>query len=213
MQCGARKRNGQPCQRRPIAGHWRCRLHGGLSTGPRVPQDKALAVANMQAGRRRWLVRLKAAGLKAPCGRKPKGTPKPSKDKRIAQAQRIVERIMIMTAEKNLPAASSRATTVGISDEFAAIGGQSLAQISDLLAARVDVEKLADPEWLAANPKVAILLNKLLATQSTASLAVISVSLKTANQLRDAKERELKRQAILDEMSAHFDAARRDGPA
>jgi hypothetical protein len=92
-QCGARTLNGQPCRRRPIAGHWRCRLHGGLSSGPRVPQDKALAVANMQAGRRRWLDRLKAAGLKAPCGRKPKGVSKPSKDKHIARAQRIVERI------------------------------------------------------------------------------------------------------------------------
>jgi hypothetical protein len=31
--CGARTRAGTPCQRRPIRGRNRCRLHGGLSPG------------------------------------------------------------------------------------------------------------------------------------------------------------------------------------
>ncbi|OLF37995.1 hypothetical protein BTW00_02215 [Psychrobacter sp. C 20.9] len=32
--CGAKTRAGKPCKKTPIAGKKRCRLHGGLSTGP-----------------------------------------------------------------------------------------------------------------------------------------------------------------------------------
>lgn len=32
--CGAKTRSGKPCNNKPIAGKKRCRLHGGLSTGP-----------------------------------------------------------------------------------------------------------------------------------------------------------------------------------
>jgi len=32
-KCGAKTRNGAPCQRPPLAGKTRCRLHGGLSPG------------------------------------------------------------------------------------------------------------------------------------------------------------------------------------
>ncbi len=51
----------------------RCRLHGGMSTGPRTPEGKARCVAGMTAGRARWLAELKAAGKRAPCGRKKGG--------------------------------------------------------------------------------------------------------------------------------------------
>jgi hypothetical protein len=32
-RCGAKTRSGTPCQRPPIRGRKRCRLHGGLSPG------------------------------------------------------------------------------------------------------------------------------------------------------------------------------------
>lgn len=35
MTCGARTRAGTPCKRRDLYASGRCRLHGGLSTGPR----------------------------------------------------------------------------------------------------------------------------------------------------------------------------------
>ena len=35
MRCGARTRAGTPCKRRDLYGSGRCRLHGGLSTGPK----------------------------------------------------------------------------------------------------------------------------------------------------------------------------------
>jgi hypothetical protein len=33
QRCGARTKTGMPCQRPPIPGRKRCRLHGGLSPG------------------------------------------------------------------------------------------------------------------------------------------------------------------------------------
>lgn len=33
-RCGAKKRDGTPCQSWPVKGKTRCRLHGGKSTGP-----------------------------------------------------------------------------------------------------------------------------------------------------------------------------------
>jgi hypothetical protein len=45
--CGARCRDGHPCQRRAVFDAYRggprngrCRNHGGLSTGPRTPEGK-----------------------------------------------------------------------------------------------------------------------------------------------------------------------------
>jgi hypothetical protein len=37
-RCGARTKTGMPCQRPPIPGRKRCRLHGGLSPG--APKGK-----------------------------------------------------------------------------------------------------------------------------------------------------------------------------
>ena len=34
--CGAKTRGGGACLRRPLAGKKRCRLHGGMATGPRT---------------------------------------------------------------------------------------------------------------------------------------------------------------------------------
>lgn len=35
LTCGARTRAGTPCKRRDLYASGRCKLHGGLSTGPR----------------------------------------------------------------------------------------------------------------------------------------------------------------------------------
>jgi hypothetical protein len=51
--CLAKTRSGAPCQKNPIANRTRCRLHGGLSTGPRTPEGKARCVAaHWKHGRR-----------------------------------------------------------------------------------------------------------------------------------------------------------------
>lgn len=51
-RCDAKTRTGKPCRMRP-ASLWndRCRLHGGLSTGPKTQEGKARIA---EAQRRRW---------------------------------------------------------------------------------------------------------------------------------------------------------------
>ncbi len=53
QRCGARTRRGTACQKHPLAGKTRCRLHGGLSTGPRTAEGKArIVAAHWKHGRR-----------------------------------------------------------------------------------------------------------------------------------------------------------------
>lgn len=49
LVCGARTRFGTRCKRRDLYRSGRCRLHGGLSTGPRPLEGKARSASN--AGR------------------------------------------------------------------------------------------------------------------------------------------------------------------
>lgn len=49
--CGARNRQGEPCQCAPLPGKKRCRFHGGASTGPRTPEGKAKARENLAKAR------------------------------------------------------------------------------------------------------------------------------------------------------------------
>jgi len=53
MTCSATTRSATPCQKPPMKGKKRCRLHGGLSTGPRTAEGKArIAAAHWKHGRR-----------------------------------------------------------------------------------------------------------------------------------------------------------------
>lgn len=51
--CGARTKAGTPCRTRPLPGRCRCKWHGGASTGPRTPEGKAKALANLCQNRQR----------------------------------------------------------------------------------------------------------------------------------------------------------------
>ena len=52
LLCGARTRSNSLCAKHPIKGKRRCRLHGGLSTGPRTREGKArIAAAQLKHGR------------------------------------------------------------------------------------------------------------------------------------------------------------------
>ena len=57
--CGARTRAGVPCQRRPVKGRKRCRLHGGLSPGaPRGSKNGNFKTGDWTAeaiAERKWL--------------------------------------------------------------------------------------------------------------------------------------------------------------
>ena len=51
--CGAKTRHGIGCQKPPMKGKKRCRLHGGLSSGPKTAEGKArIAAAHWKHGRR-----------------------------------------------------------------------------------------------------------------------------------------------------------------
>lgn len=49
--CGAKTRAGTSCKRRDLYANGRCRLHGGLSTGPRTAEGKAKAARNLRRRR------------------------------------------------------------------------------------------------------------------------------------------------------------------
>ena len=52
ISCGAKTRSGVPCAKFPMEGKRRCRLHGGLSTGPKTPEGRAaISAANTKHGR------------------------------------------------------------------------------------------------------------------------------------------------------------------
>lgn len=46
--CDAKTRQGTPCKNTRLYKNGRCKNHGGLSTGPRTEEGKALALANFQ---------------------------------------------------------------------------------------------------------------------------------------------------------------------
>ncbi len=46
LRCGATTRKGTPCKRKDIGAGGRCKLHGGMSTGPRTKRGKRRAAKN-----------------------------------------------------------------------------------------------------------------------------------------------------------------------
>ncbi len=46
MSCGAKTRSGTPCKRKDLHRSGRCRLHGGLSTGPKTLEGKRRSALN-----------------------------------------------------------------------------------------------------------------------------------------------------------------------
>jgi hypothetical protein len=97
-RCGARTRSGGRCRRYVAVDPWtrkhrkRCRLHGGLSTGPKFPDGKERSLAAANAGLARWRERMraaKAAGLisKFPCGRKPGPTKRQREEAELAAVE------------------------------------------------------------------------------------------------------------------------------
>ena len=50
-RCGAKTRNGSPCQCKPMQHKRRCKYHGGASTGSKTPEGR---LRQSQAQHRRW---------------------------------------------------------------------------------------------------------------------------------------------------------------
>ena len=65
--CGSKCRDGHACRNRVTFrkrnGNYRCRMHGGLSTGPKTAEGKARVMENLKRG---WL-RDRKAVRQTPC--------------------------------------------------------------------------------------------------------------------------------------------------
>jgi hypothetical protein len=101
------------CKNWAVRGSKRCRLHGGLSTGPRTPDGMAHTLAAMKAGRVRWLAKLKSEGKPIPCGRKKGGRNLPADEREhVAYVRRIGreyrERDLVRRAERKARRAQRR---------------------------------------------------------------------------------------------------------
>lgn len=53
LTCGAKTRAGTPCKMRVLYGNGRCKLHGGLSSGPTTAEGKARSAANGKTPKRK----------------------------------------------------------------------------------------------------------------------------------------------------------------
>lgn len=51
--CGAKTRKGTPCKRKDVYMNGRCRLHGGLSTGPKTEEGKRRSALNGHCPKRK----------------------------------------------------------------------------------------------------------------------------------------------------------------
>ena len=52
ITCEAKTRAGTPCKQKAIYLNGRCKLHGGMSTGPKTAEGKETAARNGENGRR-----------------------------------------------------------------------------------------------------------------------------------------------------------------
>ena len=78
ITCGARNRQGQPCQCKLLFKSGRCRFHGGLSTGPKTPEGMARTLAALaQAREMKKLGALTAGQAVIGGGVPPRGSPAP----------------------------------------------------------------------------------------------------------------------------------------
>lgn len=85
------------CKNWAVHGSRRCRLHGGLSTGPTTPEGKARTIEALKVGCRRWLAKLKSEDKPIPFGRKKGGHNRPLEEREhdayVQQCRRESRRI------------------------------------------------------------------------------------------------------------------------
>jgi hypothetical protein len=94
---------GRRCRNWPVPGKSRCRFHGGLSTGFKTPEGKAVVVAAMQEARRRRIAELALEGKKINTGRR---RPKPELS---PEAQRLIGLIRQLGENRRIQEEAERA--------------------------------------------------------------------------------------------------------
>jgi len=102
------------CRRWAVPGKTRCRLHGGLSTGPRTPEGKAASLAARLEGRRRRIALLALEGKKIATGHnggRPRKDGHPMK-RRTTTRQQILAALAAMAAPDLTPSQEAAARRV-----------------------------------------------------------------------------------------------------
>src|SRR6516165_1029493 len=113
MLCNARTRSGARCRNPALPGHFRCYKHGARGGRPVGTRLQTRHIAAMVEGRRRWIERMRAAKARGelarlPGGRRSRGLPKLSRDKKIRRAQRILEKKMAARKKAAVSAVAKR---------------------------------------------------------------------------------------------------------
>jgi hypothetical protein len=163
----------------------------------------------MRAGRLRWLARLKAAGLKAPCGPQPASAPRRSEDPVIAKAQRIVERMEVEMAIRKRGGLLAPVPEV---DAVPAVQQKPWAQMSraEKLESNADVSLDVTRQILALgvdpeNPQI-------LKIVKDTALQIIGAAVRINETQASVIAKEQKREEILGKMAAAFDKVAKEKP-
>ncbi len=146
-------KNGVRVARSPHCRAWamengRCRVHGGVSTGPKSPEGKARVVAAMVEGRRKWVERRRAEGRRFTAGRKggDAWVTKAMRERARAEARRLgagrftLDRsltLALLKSAKGDPAVRARTKAMLDAHEQAEADrdrGQALSVVRDLRA-------------------------------------------------------------------------------
>lgn len=69
--CHAKRRDGHKCKARVVPGRTRCRMHGGLSTGPKTEEGRE----RIRESNRRRAAEFRTGEPRRPCVRSPKRVP------------------------------------------------------------------------------------------------------------------------------------------
>jgi hypothetical protein len=114
----------------------------------------------MVEGRRRWIERMRAAKARGelarlPGGRRSRGLPKLSRDKKIRRAQRILEKKMAARKKAAVSAVAKRQwQELDKAGKLSEATDRSLDRVYDFL--RMDVDPVEDPKLFALQQQVAL---------------------------------------------------------
>jgi len=161
-RCGARTRAGPPCRRKALPQNARCLQHGGVAGRPPGYPEHPRSKAARLEGRRRWVDRMNAAKARGeierfPNGRRAKGLPKLSSNRKIRRAQRILEAAMATRAKKAaaVPAVAQREwASLDKAEQLAEATSESLTRVYDFLLQQID--PVEDPKMFALQISTAL---------------------------------------------------------
>jgi hypothetical protein len=157
--CNARLKSdpSKRCRKLVVPGRNRCRLHGGLSTGPRTAEGMARGIEAMRAGYAGWVEARRAAGL--PTFGRPKGATNLSTRRYEAALAQWQAASASYDQDRDAHAAAVYAATLAKNKHVRASvrGGGTRPRAAHLpaLATAAQAERLQDTEETAREETVA----------------------------------------------------------